>query len=198
MHPLSEKQSERFVEAAKGDRFYALYVLGLTTGMREGELLALHWQDIDFAKGTLRVRLGVQEDRTNGHRGRFILDEPKTDYSKRTIMLSQMALEALQEHQVRQQEERAAVGDAWDSSRDLVFPNTIGTLMIPDNLTKRSFKSILKRADLPDIRLHDIRHTAATLLLSHNVNIKVVSEMLGHADIATTLRIYGHVLPTMQ
>jgi integrase len=70
--------------------------------------------------------------------------------------------------------------------------------MIPDNLTKRSFKSVLKRADLPDIRLHDIRHTAATLLLSHNVNIKVVSEMLGHADIATTLRIYGHVLPTMQ
>ncbi|HEV2459989.1 MAG TPA: site-specific integrase [Ktedonobacterales bacterium] len=109
-----------------------------------------------------------------------------------------MAIEALKEHQVRQQEERAAVGDAWDSSRDLVFPNTIGTLMIPDNLTKRSFKSILKRADLPDIRLHDIRHMAATLLLSHNVNIKVVSEMLGHADIATTLRIYGHVLPTMQ
>ncbi len=126
-----------------------------------------------------------------------MLAEPKTDYSRRTIGLTQVALEALHAHRARLAEERLRLGAAWDNSRDLVFPNAIGGLMIPDNLTKRSFKAILRRAELPDLRFHDLRHTAATLLLARGVNVKLVSEMLGHSDVTTTLRIYGHVLPHM-
>jgi integrase len=196
MHPLTEEQAQRFLAAvAEGDRFRALYVLALTTGMREGELLALHWQDIDLRARTVQVRLGLQE--AKGPHGRYVLAEPKTEYSRRTIGLTHTATEALRAHHVRQATERLRQGAVWDTSRDLVFPNSIGGLMIPDNLTKRSFKSLLERAGLPDIRFHDLRHTAATLLLSRGVNVKLVSEMLGHADVTTTLRIYGHVLPHM-
>lgn len=205
IRPLTEEQAQRFLAAAAeaavaGDRFHALYILALnilalTTGMREGELLALHWQDVDFQAGTVRVRLGLQE--AKGPQGRYILSEPKTEYSKRTIGLPPTAIEALHAQRTRLVEERLRLGAAWDTSRELVFPNTIGGLMIPDNLTKRSFKPLLKRAGLPDIRFHDPRHTAATLPLARGVNVKLMSEMLGHADVTTTLRIYGHVLPHM-
>jgi integrase len=200
VHPLTEEQAQQFLAAAAdaaadGDRYYALYVLALTTGMREGELLGLHWQDVNLQTGTVQVRLGLQE--AKGPHGRYILAEPKTDYSKRTIGLTPTALDALRAHRARLAEERLRLGEAWDSSHDLVFPNTFGGLMIPDNLTKRPFKALLKRAGLPDIRFHDLRHTAATLLLARGVNVKLVSELLGHADVTTTLRIYGHVLPHM-
>ena len=107
-------------------------------------------------------------------------------------------VDALRRHRDRQQEERIKAGELWDSSYDLVFPNTIGGIMIPDNLTGRNFKHFLEVAGLPDIRFHDLRHTAATMLLRQKVNVKVVSEMLGHADISITLRIYAHVIPDMQ
>ena len=91
------------------------------------------------------------------------------------------------------------LGADWNKSLDLIFPNSLGGLMIPDNLVKRSFKPLIQKAGFqPEMRFHDLRHTAATLLLSRGVNIKVVSEMLGHADIAITLRIYAHVIPNMQ
>jgi integrase len=97
-----------------------------------------------------------------------------------------------------QEGEKAKLGEVWDASSDLVFPNAIGGLMIPKNFVKRHFKRKLQAAGLPEIRFHDLRHTAATLMLSRGVNVKVVSEMLGHADISITLRIYAHVLPHMQ
>jgi len=127
-----------------------------------------------------------------------VLAETKTAHSRRRIALSHIALDALRVHRVRQNERRLAIGSVWDDSLDLVFPNTIGRLMFPGNLQKREFKKHLRHLGLPDMRFHDLRHTCATLLLSRGVNIKVVSEMLGHADIAITLRVYGHVLPHMQ
>ncbi len=130
--------------------------------------------------------------------GRFILAEPKTAYSRRRIGLTSVAVEALRQHRVRQAEERLALGAAWDSTLNLVFPNVIGGLMIPHNLAKRGFKQILARAELPDFHFHCLRHTAATTLLSQGVHPKVVSEMLGHADISITLRVYAHVSPHMQ
>jgi integrase len=90
------------------------------------------------------------------------------------------------------------LGPAWGAALDLVFPNAIGGLMSPKHFVERNFKKALAKAGLPDIRFHDLRHTAATILLSHGVNIKVVSEMLGHADVAITLRTYAHVIPHMQ
>jgi integrase len=139
------------------------------------------------------VRTNVQETT-----GRYILAETKTAYSRRNIALTRTAVQALRHHRIRQHEERLAFGARWDTSLDLVFPNTLGGIMIPDNLVKRSFKPSLARAKLPEVRFHDLRHTAATLLLSRGVNPKAVSEMLGHADISITLRVYAHVTPHMQ
>ena len=161
--------------------------------MRLGELLGLRWRDIEIKRGKLQVCQSVQED---GYQ--FVLAEPKTTNSRRTIGLSRLAIHALREHQARQAREKAKLGPAWDDSLDLVFPNTIGGIMIPDNLAKRSFKQFLLKAGLPNIRFHDLWHTAATLLLKQGVNVKVVSEMLGHANVSITLRIYAHVLPDMQ
>ncbi len=106
------------------------------------------------------------------------------------------AVSALKHHWARQQETRAEMGNLYDNSLDLVFPNGYGTIMIPHNITKRSFKRHLEKAGLPQsIRFLDLRHTAATLVLASGVNVKVVSEMLGHADVSITLRVYAHVLP---
>jgi integrase len=193
MMVLSEDQGKRLLAATQGDRFEALYVLALTTGMRQGELLGLRWQDVDLERSITHVRMSVQEAD-----GRFILAEVKTSYSRRNIALTRVAVRALRAHRARQNEERLAMGPKWDSASDLVFPNGYGGIMIPDNLAKRFFKAALLRAGLSDMRFHDLRHTAATLLLSRGVHPKVVSEMLGHADIATTLRTYGHVTPHMQ
>lgn len=193
MVALSEEQAQRFIESVGDDRFAALYVLALTTGMREGELLGLRWQDVDLERAMVHVRMNVQETT-----GRFVLAETKTTYSRRNIALTRIAVEALRQHRIRQHAERLALGAAWESSLDLAFPNTQGGIMIPDNLVKRSFKPLIARVGLPDMRFHDLRHTAATLLLSRGVNPKVVSEMLGHADISITLRVYAHVTPHMQ
>jgi len=193
MVTLQEGQVKQFLTAAEGDRFEALYWLALTTGMREGELLGLRWQDVDLERGTCSVRMNVQEAG-----GRFVIADVKTSYSRRNITLSRVVVEALHRQRVRQYEERLAMGERWNAALDLVFPNGYGGIMIPDNLAKRSFKRALAKAELPDMRFHDLRHTAATLLLSRGVHLKVVSEMLGHADIAITLRVYAHVTATMQ
>ncbi len=195
--PLTEEQASRLLEVVVGDRFEALYVLALTTGMREGELLALQWGDVDFEQGVIQVRQTLRESAQAGKKV-YVLAEPKSKTSRRQIALTQIALEALHRHHARQAEERLALGPAWDSSLDLVFPNTIGRLTWPWSLVTRSFKPLLKKAGLPDIRFHDLRHTAATMLLSRGVPVKVVSEMLGHANISITLQVYGHVLPHMQ
>jgi len=193
MMPLSVSEVQRFLEVVREDRFYALYVLALSTGMREGELLGLRWQDVDLARRTVQVRMNVQETS-----GRYILAETKTAYSRRTVALTQVAVDALAAHWRQQQQRRARIGDAWEDL-GLVFPNRNGGIMIPHNITKRSFKKHLEAAGLSRaIRFHDTRHTAATLLLSSGVNVKVVSEMLGHSSVSITLSIYAHVLPHMQ
>jgi integrase len=194
MHTLSPEEVRRFLDEVHGDRWQALYLLAFSTGMREGELLGLRWQDIDFAHRRLHVRMNVQETL-----GRYILAETKTTYARRTIGLILPAVTALQLHWERQQAEKEIMGAAYDDKLDLVFANGFGGIMIPHNITKRSFKRHLVAAGLPrSIRFHDARHTAATLLLASGVNVKVVSEMLGHADVSITLRVYAHVLPHMQ
>lgn len=194
MMTLSVLEMQRFLEVVRDDRFYALYILALSTGMREGELLGLRWQDVDLARRTVQVRMNVAEIAKK----RFALAETKTAYSRRTVGLTQAAVDALAEHWQKQQRDKLSMGDQWVEN-NLVFPNGYGTIMIPHNITKRSFKKYLVKAGLSrDIRFHDLRHTAATLLLASGVNAKVVSEMLGHSSVAITLRIYAHVLPHMQ
>jgi integrase len=194
MVTLTEEQVNHLVAGVAGDWFEALYVLAVTTGMRAGELLGLRWQDIDIERGSLLVRGGVSEGE-----GGLVLAETKTAHSRCRIALAHVALDALWVHRLRQNERRLAIEAIWDGSLDLVFPNTLGRLMNPSDLRgKKRFKAHLQRLGLPEMRFHDLRHTCATLLLSRGGNIKIVSEMLGHADIGTTLRVYGHILPHMQ
>ena len=191
MNPLTAEQASTFLETARGDRFEALYVMAVHCGLREGELLGLRWGDVDFGRSTLSVRRTLSETRERGH----VFEPPKNGKGS-SIKLTQTAAEALNTHRERQNEERSMLGTFWEDY-ELVFPSQRGTTTHAKNLTARSFKPLLERAGLPDIRLHDLRHTCATLLLSLGVHSKFVQELLGHATIAITLGTYSHVLPSM-
>jgi integrase len=197
MHVWTPEQASSFLStvAASGDRQEALYVLALTTGMRQGELLALQWSDVlldgNQPSVTVRRSLEMQEH------GKRQMGKPKTEAGRRRIDLSTPAVNALRTHKKRQNEERLAMGVAWDD-QGLVFCNTIGRHLEPNNIKRGSFGPLKKAAGVPDIRFHDLRHTAASVLLLEGIPAKVVSEMLGHASIGITLNTYSHVLPTMQ
>ena len=185
MKVWDHSQAVLFLNAAKSDRLHALYVLALNTGMREGELFALAWSDIDFAQSRLQVRRTLEE-----LDGKVRLKEPKTPHSRRQIDLPRVATDALQDHRKRMLAEGNAAAP--------VFCDSGGGYLRRPNVARRSFKPLMQQAAVPTIRFHDLRHTAATLLLLMGENPKVVSERLGHASIEITLNIYSHVLPTMQ
>ena len=190
--PLSRDEARRLLEAARGERLEALYVLALNTGLRQGELLALKWNDLDLEVGVLRVR------RTLTKTGKvYVTGEPKTRNSRRVIRLTGAAVEAVRCHLSRQIEEMEQMGSLYQPG-GLVFASQTGTILNPSNVRNRSLKPLLKRAGLRPVRFHDLRHTCATLLLSENVNPKIVSEMLGHVSVSITLDVYSHLMPDMQ
>ncbi len=193
MKTLDARQAALFVDAANGERLEALFVLAITTGMRQGELLGLRWQDVDIDKGILHVRQALYITR-----GVIYLTAPKTVNSKRTIHLSKVAIYALRKYRINYLQEALAFGPEWNTQYNLVFPTTTGNPIRAAHLVSLAFHRILSNAGLPHIRFHDLRHTAATLMLERGVNPKMVSEILGHSDIAITLGIYGHVTPRMQ
>jgi integrase len=191
--PLTAEEANRLIEAAAGDRLEAIYTIAIHTGLRQGELLSLRWEDLDLEAGALRVRRTLTRTK-----GTYSMGEPKTKKSRRTVRLTTGAVAALRGHLERQLEEMDRLGSLYQPG-GLVFASEAGGIINPSNLRNRSFTRLLRRAGLPpDTRFHDLRHTCATLLLSRNVNPKVVSEMLGHATIAITLDTYSHVLPDMQ
>jgi integrase len=195
--PLTSEECTALLESARDERLEALYVLAVHCGMREGELLALRWDDVDLdsAKPALRVRRTL----TRGEDGRgWVVGASTKSGRGRRVRLTRRAAAALKDHRKRQLEERMRLAGLWRDT-GLVFPNETGSLLNPSNLRNRSFKRIKARSGVrDDLRFHDLRHTCATLLLSEGVNAKVVSEMLGHASIAITLNTYSHVLPDMQ
>jgi integrase len=184
-------EASAFLSATPEYPAHTLYVLAITTGMRQGELLGLRWQDVDLDAGTLAVRRALQRQRGNG----LVFVEPKTARSRRTIVLSQRAITALRLHHDRQEWARKKAGSEWQDS-DLVFCDHFGAPLDPSYQTA-NFKAALRDAGLPPIRFHDLRHTAATLLLSRGVHVKLVSEMLGHTTITLTLDTYSHLIPAM-
>ena len=186
MSVLNSEQVAKLLEQSNGTRYHALMVLAVTTGLRQGELLGLQWSDIDIQKGTLAVQRALIENN-----GKVSIGEPKTEKGRRSVTLPTMALQALAEHRRILMTEGNA-GSLW------VFPNTKGGTIGKGNLLSKVFRPMLKRAGLPPIRFHDLRHTAATLLLAEGVHPKVVQERLGHSQIGMTLDTYSHVLPTMQ
>lgn len=189
---LTREQARVLLRAAHGERLEALIVLALATGMREGELLGLHWRDVDLDARTLQVRYSVHPTRAG-----FSFTEPKTKTSRRLIVLNGRTAEVLQAHRARQLTERMAVGPAWHD-QDLVFTTPAGEPLAAWNMVRGVFYPLLQRAGLPRIRFHDLRHTAATLLLLQGVLAKVTSAMLGHATTAVTQDVYRHVQPSMQ
>jgi len=189
---FNTEQAQQFLDAAQDDWLHALYVLALMTGMRQGELLGLRWQDVDLAAGSLSVRRTLVRTSQG-----WSWAEPKTAKGRRTIALPALAVEALRQHRVRQLEERLRAGGLWED-HDLVFPNHTGKPLERQNVVKRSFRPLLAKAGLPYIRFHDLRHSAATLLLSLGEHPKVVQERLGHSTIGVTMDTYSHVLPDMQ
>lgn len=193
MRTFSPEQARTLLEAAHDDPLEALYVLAITTGMRRGELLALHWADINLDERFLQVRYTVQHVKGGG----YIFAPPKTPRSRRKIALTGMAVEALRRHRRRQLEQRVELGAEWHDE-DLIFTSADGHAIRANHVLQRMFTPLLQRAGLPLIRFHDLRHTAATLLLLQGIHPKVVSEMLGHATVSMTLDTYSHVLPDMQ
>lgn len=192
MQALDVEHTRTFLQVTEGHRFEALFYLAISTGLRQGELLGLQWNDLDFETGKLQVRRQLQRVRGEGVR----LVEPKTAAGRRSITLGPTDLAKLKNHRKRQLEDRLLAGGRW-KEQGLIFPSTIGT-PLESSIAVRNFKALLKKSDLPDIRFHDLRHTAATLMLQEGVHPKVVQERLGHSTISMTLDTYSHVLPNMQ
>jgi integrase len=191
-YPLDQEQAQRLLRAAQGNRLECVITLAITTGMRLGEILALRWSDINMEEKVLHVRRTVDYIKTFG----WVEDEPKSASGKRDIQLPQVTVDALKEHRTAQLEARLKVGAHW-KEQGLVFPNRYGGFFRRMRLYA-IFEKLLKEAGLPDMHFHDLRHSAATILLSMGVPAKVVQEILGHSNISTTMNIYGHVFPSMQ
>lgn len=194
MRALSPEQAKLFLANAAKDRHGLIFEVAVITGMRPEEYLALQWADLDLKQGTATVkRTLVQRPKGGG----WYFGEPKTSQSRRTIPLPHYVVRKLMKHRGEQAEERLKLGDEYHNN-GLVFATHTGTPLSIRNLKRRHFKPILRKAELPEIRLYDLRHTCATLLLVAGENPKVVSERLGHASIVLTLDTYSHVLPSMQ
>ena len=191
---LTAEQSQQFLETVKGHKLEGLVTLALATALRRGELLGLQWEDVDLEEGTLQVRHNLTHTsmKRAGRQG-FNNGSPKSQSGKRTIPLVPFAIDTLKEHRKRQFEQHLRASQ-WEE-RNLVFPNRRGGYQYPA-CVDRDFKQLITTLGLSEeMRLHDLRHSCATLLLSKGIPPNVVQKILGHAKVSTTLIIYGHVLP---
>ena len=190
---LSPEETSQFLAALEGDDYRPVLMLALLTGMRPNELFGLKWSDVDLNAGLVRVQRTMQ--RKNG--GGWEFGETKTASAKRTITLPASLTRVMTAHRREQIEYRLRRGAEYETN-DLVFASSNGG-PLDHNHTRIRFREVLERAKLPTtFRLYDLRHSCATLLLAAGENPKVVSERLGHANVALTLNVYSHVLPSMQ
>lgn len=189
--PLTPEQARTLIEAAADDRHRALWVTALGTGMRQGELLALRWDDVDLEARRLQVRHTLARVH-----GKLVLLEPKTERSRRTLVLPGVVISALRAQRTQQRMERLVAGLRWVETGH-IFTTTIGT-PIEAAVVTRAYQAALTRAGLPRSRFHDMRHTAATLLLAQGFELEDVKNQLGHSSITLTSNTYGHVLERRQ
>jgi integrase len=193
---LTIDQARQLLEAAAGYRFETAVVLALAYGMRRGEVLSLRWSDLDWEAGTLRVIHGVKRvkdrDATSGRRTRLVVSELKTPKSRRMLTLTPELVSRFRQHRVRQAEAQMAAGPLWQD-HGLIFASEVGTPMDPDNFS-HSFARLCVQAGLGHWHPHELRHSGASLMLAQGTPLHVVSEVLGHASIAITKDVYGHLL----
>jgi integrase len=192
MRALSEEEANMLLEVAKESPHYTAIVLAITTGLRRGELAGLRWQDIDLTRRHLTVHQAVEVTKAGG----FRFKEPKTAGSRRTILLPAMAVEALKHHRAEQAQQRLMFGPGYQD-HGLVLAGPDGTPCNPMALTK-CLKPLLKKAGLPRIRLHELRHTHASQLINLKIDPLTVSKRLAHSKVSTTMDIYGHLMPGAQ
>jgi integrase len=191
MRTWTGEEVAQFLAGIKDHRLYAAYLLAVSTGMRRGEVLGLHWSDVDLTRRRLAVR------RTVTHVNyKIVIGEPKTRRSRRVIALDLTTVQALRDHKKRMKAERLEMGEGF-VGQDLVFSRPEGTPIHPDYFSQ-SFEYAVKRLKLPRIRLHDLRHTHATLGLAAGVPAKVMSDRLGHATVAFTQDVYMHAIPQLE
>jgi integrase len=191
MHTWTAAEVGTFLASVREDRLYAAWLLLATLGLRRGELLGLRWLDVDLTSGRIAIRQTlVMVD------GKPAMAEPKTAKGRRSLTLAPQVLEAVRSHRAHQAAERLSWGADYTDS-GLVITTEDGRPMHPESLSGL-FVRQATRAGLPQIRLHDLRHSVASILLAQGVHPKVVSEQLGHATIALTLDTYSHVIPSLQ
>lgn len=189
MRFLDTSQVRLMLDAAAGDPLEPLYVAGVFTGLRLGELLGLRWRDLDLDARQLTVRHTLTREA-----GAWILRQPKTSRSRRTIRLAPAVVDALRAHYIAEAQRLLKLGHRIEPDT-LVFSDRWGDPVNPWHVTERAFKPLLRRAGLPVIRFHDLRHTFASMMLSEGVRVDVVSRMLGHSTPAVTLNVYSHLMP---
>jgi len=184
---LTPAQAREFLNSLRGHRNEALYALMLSTGIRRGETLGLRWTDIDLDAGVMKVSRQLKREG-----GQLVISDTKTARSRRALDLPAPMVASLRAHRARQAAEQLALGEAWEDSGH-VFTTTIGTPIDPRNFY-REFKVVCKKAGLGDWHPHELRHSAASLMLAQGVKLQVVSEVLGHSSIRMTSDVYGHIL----
>ena len=195
MRALSGEEARALLKVVEGDRLEALLILALSTGMRSGEMLGLTWRAIDFDHGSISVVASLQPNAAH----QLVLMEPKTARSRRVIDIESRVVASLRRHRAAQAMERRVAGDAWaEPVPDLVFTTPTGAPIDGRTLIRTWFRPLLKKAGLPPIRIHDLRHSYASIALALGVHPKVVQEALGHSTIAVTLDLYSHVVPSLQ
>ncbi len=190
--PMTVDDARRLLEAIRGHENEHLFVVALASGLRQGELLGARWQDFDQESGTLKVTYSLQKID-----GQYRLVKPKTDQSRRTVALPDIAVTALRAQRDRQTFERAAAGAEWNNEHDLIFATPLGAPFHGPTITRR-FQACLASVGIPRQRFHDLRHGTATLMLAQGVPLKVVQEVLGHTTITTTADVYAHLLPELK
>lgn len=193
---LTVEQAHLFLTTVRGHRLELLFALMLTFGLRRGEALGLAWDGVDWTQGTVQVvngvkrvkNLGTHDDRAT----RIVVGELTTRRSRRTLYLTPALLGMAREHRARQALERATLGEAWTET-GLMFTTELGTVLDPDNVS-HLFSRLCRQAGLGHWHAHELRHSGASLMLAHGTPLHVVSEVLGHASIAITKDVYGHLV----
>jgi integrase len=194
-HFYDESQGQAFLEAISGDRLEALFWLALCLGAREGEVLGLQWTDFDFEKGKVTILRSLQRIKRKGEeKSHLELVPTKTEDSDRSAWVPQLVLERVLAHRNRQDEERTLAGSAWRET-GMVFTTHIGTLLDPRNMLREYYR-LRDQAQLPKIRFHDLRHSAATILGLAGISDQAIQKLLGHASVRTTQEIYKHLTPS--
>lgn len=193
LHPLMDDDVRRFLEALKGDRLEAFFTLILFSGLRISEAVALHWADVDLDAGLIAVHRQIQKDPGGG----YIFAVSTKSGRPRTVTIPASICTVLRRHRAQQAEWRFAAGPVWADTEGLVFTNEVGDFLKHSTVRHR-FKKIVGSVGLPQVRIHDLRHSYAIAALQSGIDARTLQAQLGHSNIATTMNVYADVSAQMR